>query len=84
MRHELKIWQRTAASVSSYSKDEDLVRETLLKKARRLSGELRVKMLSGRLDLSDFIYRIIHLYYLKFVAWRRTHIKQRWKPCKRK
>ncbi|KAF4522034.1 hypothetical protein B566_EDAN010911 [Ephemera danica] len=47
MRHELKIWQRAAASVSSYSKDEDSVRETLLERVRRLSGELRMKVLSG-------------------------------------
>lgn len=47
MKHELAVWQRAAASVSSYSKDEDAVRDTLLKKVRRLAGELKIKMKSA-------------------------------------
>jgi P protein len=46
LKHELAVWQRAAASVSSYSKDEDAVRDTLLKKVRRLAGELKIKMKS--------------------------------------
>lgn len=48
LRHEIAIWQRAAASLSSYSRDEDSVRETLLKKARRLVLELQRKVVSGR------------------------------------
>lgn len=44
LRHELKIWQRTATSLSSYSKNEDLVKESLMKKTRRILNELRPKM----------------------------------------
>jgi P protein len=47
LKHEIAIWQRAAASVSSYSKDEDAVRDTLLKKVRRLAGELKVKSKSA-------------------------------------
>lgn len=46
LRHEIAIWQRAAASLSSYSKDEDLVRDTLLKKIRRLLTELKQKLLT--------------------------------------
>lgn len=47
LRHEIAIWQRAAASLSSYSKDEDLVRETLLKKVGRLQRQLKKKLSSG-------------------------------------
>ncbi|KXJ77587.1 hypothetical protein RP20_CCG007167 [Aedes albopictus] len=47
IRHEIAVWQRAAASLSSYSKDEDLVRETLLKKVNKLSRSLKKKLVSG-------------------------------------
>ncbi|XP_055599253.1 P protein-like [Uranotaenia lowii] len=47
VRHEIAVWQRAAASLSSYSKDEDLVRETLLKKVNRLRRSLKKKLVSG-------------------------------------
>ncbi|XP_065083559.1 P protein-like isoform X3 [Ochlerotatus camptorhynchus] len=47
VRHEIAVWQRAAASLSSYSKDEDLVRETLLKKVNKLSRSLKKKLVSG-------------------------------------
>lgn len=46
-RHEIAVWQRAAASLSSYSKDEDLVRETLVKKVNRLQRLLKKKLASG-------------------------------------
>lgn len=49
LRHEIVIWQRTAASLSSYTKEEDYVRETLMKKVRRLLFDLKKKLLTGRL-----------------------------------
>lgn len=47
LRHEIAVWQRAAASLSSYSKDEDLVRETLLKKVGRLNRTLKKKVTTG-------------------------------------
>lgn len=44
MRHEISVWQRAAASLSSYSKDEDIVRETLDKKVNRLRRNLKKKL----------------------------------------
>lgn len=47
LRHEIAVWQRAAASLSSYSKDEDLVRETLVKKVNRLQRQLKKKLACG-------------------------------------
>ncbi|KAK3928138.1 P protein [Frankliniella fusca] len=54
LRHEIAIWQRAAASLSSYSRDEDSVRETLLKKARRLVQELQRKVTTGSVAAEDY------------------------------
>lgn len=54
LRHEIAVWQRAAASLSSYSKDEDLVRETLLKKVQRLSRMLKKKLLSGSVPIESY------------------------------
>lgn len=35
------MWERTAASVGSYSKDEDVVKESLIKKMTRLQDKLK-------------------------------------------
>ncbi|XP_037927859.1 P protein-like [Teleopsis dalmanni] len=44
LRREIHVWKRAAASLSAYSKDEDLVRETLLKKVNRLKRSLKKRM----------------------------------------
>ncbi|XP_012270916.1 P protein [Orussus abietinus] len=54
LRHEIAIWQRAAASLSSYSKDEGLVRETLMKKVRRLLSELKKKLITGSVALENY------------------------------
>ncbi|KAL0276904.1 UNVERIFIED_CONTAM: hypothetical protein PYX00_004364 [Menopon gallinae] len=54
LRHEIAVWQRAAASLSSYSKDEGVVRETLLKKARRLLSELKMKLLQDRAPYENY------------------------------
>ncbi|XP_076379456.1 P protein isoform X3 [Megalopta genalis] len=54
LRHEIAIWQRAAASLSSYSKDENLVRETLLKKVQRLLSQLKKKVLTGSVALKRY------------------------------
>lgn len=54
LRHEIAVWQRAAASLSSYSKDEDLVRETLLKKVNRLNRTLKKKAASGSVPAESY------------------------------
>ncbi|GLH13798.1 Putative sodium sulfate symporter [Gryllus bimaculatus] len=44
LRHEIAIWKRAAASLSTYSKDEDIVRRTLLLRVRRLTTDLKRKL----------------------------------------
>ncbi|XP_074040197.1 P protein-like isoform X3 [Leptinotarsa decemlineata] len=41
LKAELAVWERTAASVSRYSKDEDIVKDTLLKQTQQLQMRLR-------------------------------------------
>lgn len=54
LRHEISVWQRAAASLSSYSKDEDLVRETLQKKVNRLKGQLKKRIASGSVPADNY------------------------------
>ncbi|KAF3423855.1 hypothetical protein E2986_05841 [Frieseomelitta varia] len=54
LRHEIAIWQRAAASLSSYSKDENVVRETLLKKVQRLLSLLKKKLITGSGTLESY------------------------------
>ncbi|KAK9294919.1 hypothetical protein QLX08_010612 [Tetragonisca angustula] len=54
LRHEIAIWQRAAASLSSYSKDENVVRETLLKKVQRLLSLLKKKLMTGSATLERY------------------------------
>nr|XP_012134755.1 PREDICTED: P protein-like [Megachile rotundata] len=54
LRHEIAIWQRAAASLSSYSKDECLVRETLLKKVQRLVSQLKKRIVTGSVTLDRY------------------------------
>ncbi|XP_015188878.1 PREDICTED: P protein isoform X1 [Polistes dominula] len=54
LRHEIAIWQRAAASLSSYSKDENLVRETLLKKVQRLLSQLKKKLVTGSVAFEKY------------------------------
>lgn len=54
LRHEISVWQRAAASLSSYSKDEDLVRETLVKKVNRLQRQLKKKVSSGSVAADSY------------------------------
>lgn len=54
MRHEIAVWQRAAASLSSYSKDEDIVRETLAKKVNRLKKILKKKITSTDVPVENY------------------------------
>lgn len=44
LKREIAVWQRTAASVSSYSRDEEAVRESLFKKSAKLQDLLKVSL----------------------------------------
>ncbi|CAG9831049.1 unnamed protein product [Diabrotica balteata] len=41
LKREIAVWERTAASVSSYSKDENIVKESLLKQMAQLQTKLK-------------------------------------------
>uniref|UniRef100_A0A6P7FRF4 P protein-like n=1 Tax=Diabrotica virgifera virgifera TaxID=50390 RepID=A0A6P7FRF4_DIAVI len=41
LKREIAVWERTAASVSSYSKDENIVKESLLKQMAQLQNKLK-------------------------------------------
>jgi P protein len=47
LRRNIMVWERTAASISPYHKDANLVRETLLKKVKVLQHQLKKKMSKG-------------------------------------
>lgn len=44
LRHELSVWERAAATLSSCSKDEDILRKTLQKKVKKLNRKLEKKI----------------------------------------
>ncbi|XP_067624338.1 P protein-like isoform X2 [Eurosta solidaginis] len=44
LRHEIHVWKRAAHSLSAYSKDEEIVRQTLMKKVNRLKRSLRKRV----------------------------------------
>lgn len=54
LRQELGVWQRAAASLSSYTRDEDLVRETILKKANYLERLLKKRLATGKLPVDTY------------------------------
>ncbi|XP_066999019.2 P protein [Anabrus simplex] len=54
LRHEIAIWQRAASSLSSYSKDEDIVRHTLMRRVNRLSSDLKQKLNSGSVAIETY------------------------------
>lgn len=54
LRHEITVWQRAAATLSSFSKDEDLVRKTLVRKVERLEYLLAKKIESGSVPTETY------------------------------
>lgn len=78
LRHEITVWQRAAASLSSYSKDEDLVRETLVKKVNRLQRLLKKKLTSGSVPAESYNQTLQDLQ--KKV--QKTSINIKWKNVK--
>lgn len=47
LRRNIKVWERAAGKIPPYSKDANIVRETLMKKVRYLRHELKKKMTKG-------------------------------------
>lgn len=54
LRDELAVWQGAAASLSLYSKDEILVRETLEKKVDYLERQLKRRLATGKLPRETY------------------------------
>lgn len=47
LRREIMVWKRASESISSYSKDADIVRETLVKKVKILQHKMKKLKLVG-------------------------------------
>ncbi|KAK0181182.1 hypothetical protein PV327_003487 [Microctonus hyperodae] len=54
LRHEIVIWQRAANSLSTYSKDENVVRETLMKKVHKLEKSLKKILEEGNIQFEKY------------------------------
>lgn len=54
LRHEIIVWQRAASTLSPFSKDEDIVLKTLVKKVERLQRELKKKLTSGAVPTESY------------------------------
>lgn len=54
LRNDIALWQRTADSMSTTSKDEDLILQILLRKVHKLQAELKKKISSGSLTKETF------------------------------
>jgi hypothetical protein len=53
-RHEITVWQRAASTLSPFSKDEELVRKTLIKKVERLQRLLKKKLEVGTVPTESY------------------------------
>jgi P protein len=54
LRHEIVVWIRAANTLSTFSKDEDLVRKTLVKKVERLQNILKKKLDTGTVPTESY------------------------------
>lgn len=55
LRSDIAAWQRAAMSLSSNSRDEDIVREILTRKINRLEWQLKCKLTNG--SISTEVYK---------------------------
>jgi len=51
LRQELAIWQKAASSLSSYSKEEGVVRDKLLRKCKNIFSELKDTLKGFKVDI---------------------------------
>lgn len=56
LKREIAVWQRTAASMSSYSKDEENVKVTLLKTSEHLQDKLKIAV--NNISGTEEIYKM--------------------------
>lgn len=54
LRHEITTWERAAASLSSCSRDADLVREALVLKVKRLQEQLKKKLSQSTVTVESY------------------------------
>lgn len=54
LKRNIVVWERAAASISPFSKDANLVRETLLKKVKVLRHDLKKKVAKGSVEISRY------------------------------
>lgn len=54
LKRNIVVWERTAASISPFSKDANMVRETLIKKVKILKHELKKKMAKGGIGVARY------------------------------
>lgn len=50
LRQELAIWQKAASSLSSYSKEEGVVRDKLLRKCKNIFAKLKDTLKGFKVD----------------------------------
>ena len=61
LRREIAVWQRAAASLTIYTKDEKLVQDTLLIKVKRLEKQLKKAMSSGAIEKQTYKTTLLEL-----------------------
>lgn len=54
MKRNIAVWERAAASISPFSKDAKMVRETLIKKVKVLRHELKKKIAKGGVEVARY------------------------------
>lgn len=54
LKRNIVVWERAAASISPFSKDANLVRETLLAKVKMLRHELKKKIAKGGVEVARY------------------------------
>lgn len=61
LRREISVWKRAAGSINSYSKDADVVKDTLLKKVRVLRRRLKKMETAGTVSTDDYNHTLENL-----------------------
>jgi len=61
LKQEIHVWKRAAKSVSLYSRDEEMVRKTLLRKVAALENKLKKKRYSIRPNEDDYKASLLEL-----------------------
>lgn len=79
LKNEIAVWERTGASVSSYSKGEEAVKESLMKQTLKLQNKLKQTVSNASIIEGDYATTLDDLIakvsmprnlYLKFYFFR--------------